>query len=141
MMVEGSEGDGGGERGVFAQQVNANGKLGQVPSQLIENKSTNPFDFRIFNPYPNPFNSHTTIIYHILRGGYNINLSVYNILGKKVTTLVNSKHSAGIYSQVWDGRDDMNIQVTSGLYFFTFTASNSVGKIIYKNTQNITYLK
>jgi len=62
--------------------------------------------------FPNPFNSTTQIRYYLPRDSY-IKLAVYNILGQKVTTLINGKELAGDKVVLWDARG-----VASGIYFY-----------------------
>lgn len=80
-----------------------------------------PSDLRIDPGYPNPFNPSTTIDYSIPRTS-RLNLSVYNILGQKVTTLVDAVKSAGSYSATWSGTDDAGRSVASGVYLCTIKA-------------------
>jgi hypothetical protein len=75
--------------------------------------------------YPNPFNPAvagrspcTTISFFIAENSENAEISIYNIKGQKVKTLVNKKFDTGEHSVVWDGRDKNNKLVSSGLYFY-----------------------
>jgi hypothetical protein len=93
-----------------------------------------PESFDLFQNYPNPFNQHTTIWFTV-GGGDNgvgarlsspipVELSIYNILGQKVTPLVSKKLPQGIYRKIWDGRDDQGRQVSSGVYFYRLKTRN-----------------
>lgn len=130
----------GGERGVFAQQVNADGKLGVVPSSLMEPDGEKLMTFQLSNAYPNPFNSSTTIVYHLPEGMFDIDLSIYNIRGQKVTTLVKAEHLAGRYLTCWYGLDYRRKPVSSGVYYCKLTASNSQGRI-FTDTKRVVFLK
>ncbi len=68
--------------------------------------------------YPNPFNTSTTISYQLQTAGQ-VTLEVYNLLGQRVTTLVNEKQQAGDKFVIWDAS-----QVSSGLYFYKLTAGD-----------------
>ncbi|GAG09460.1 unnamed protein product, partial [marine sediment metagenome] len=68
--------------------------------------------------HPNPFNAVTVIKYQLPAVGY-VKLEVYNTLGQRVVTLVNSKQQAGYRSVIWDGS-----KVSSGLYFYRLTAGD-----------------
>jgi len=70
-----------------------------------------PDDFSLSQNYPNPFNPTTEIRYH-LPGVANVDLSIYNSLGKKVYTLVSEKQTAGSYSVQWNAG-----AFASGVYF------------------------
>jgi hypothetical protein len=77
-------------------------------------------DFQLDQNYPNPFNPATTINYTINTAG-KVNLTVYNVLGKEVATLVNNFQTANDYSVVFDGAS-----LTSGVYFYKLTVGSSV---------------
>jgi hypothetical protein len=70
--------------------------------------------------YPNPFNPITTINYSITEEG-TVELTVYNIKGQKVKTLVNERKEAGQHSIVWNGKDNTNKTVSSGIYFYSLS--------------------
>jgi len=69
------------------------------------------------NAYPNPFNPTTTIDFGITEA-QNVRIKIYNLRGQEICTLVNKMMPAGTFSLVWDGRDDNNHSVSSGVYFF-----------------------
>ncbi len=71
--------------------------------------------------YPNPFNPETTISYHLYKTS-KVNLSVYNLKGQRVKTLVNSQQANGKHSIVWNGTDDRGEKVSSGIYLYQLTA-------------------
>lgn len=87
-----------------------------------------PHSFKLSQNYPNPFNPTTTIAFSLLNGG-NVKLSIYNILGQKVRTLVDTKMIKGNYSSVWNGLDDSGNILPSGIYYYTLeTESQSATK-------------
>ncbi len=67
--------------------------------------------------YPNPFNPTTMISFSILDES-KVNLSIYNIKGQKVKTLVNESLVKGIHQVLWNGRNDNNRSVASGVYLY-----------------------
>jgi len=73
--------------------------------------------------YPNPFNPITTICYQLPENG-KVELTIYNLKGQKVKTLVNDQLSAGQHSIVWNGTDENNKPVSSGIYFYKLKATN-----------------
>ena len=73
--------------------------------------------------YPNPFNPTTTISFSI-QNNRNLELSIYNIKGQKVKLLISDQLLAGQHSVVWDGRDDNNKPVGSGIYFYKLKAGD-----------------
>ena len=66
--------------------------------------------------YPNPFNPMTTIQYAVAAPS-RVSLSVFDVKGQKIRTLIREMQPAGVYEVVWDGRDDGGLQVASGVYF------------------------
>jgi len=76
--------------------------------------------------YPNPFNPVTNITYDVgfVEGPeQQVNLSIYNLLGQQVITLVNDQRSIGRHSVKWYGKDKSGISVASGMYFVHMTTS------------------
>ena len=67
--------------------------------------------------YPNPFNPSTTIYFSITKES-NVELSIFNIKGQKVKTLVNDNLEKGNHSVVWLGKDEADKSVSSGVYFY-----------------------
>ncbi|MGP8330225.1 MAG: cohesin domain-containing protein [Methanosarcinaceae archaeon] len=82
-----------------------------------------PTDYALAQNFPNPFNLETEIAYQIPEAGY-VKLSIYNSLGQKIQTLVSQNQPAGRYKALWNGRDDQNKVVTSGIYFYRLEAAN-----------------
>jgi len=75
-----------------------------------------PEFFELFQNFPNPFNSQTTIKYELAVVS-NVSLLIYNILGDVVRTIeVGSRKLPGEYSYIWDGKDDKGLQVGTGVY-------------------------
>jgi len=92
---------------------------------ISEEKEKLPEHFVLYQNYPNPFNSETIIRYQ-LRAGSRVKIDIFNVLGQKITTLVNKIQGAGIYSVKWDGRNDRNNLVASGLYLYRFETDYKV---------------
>jgi len=84
-----------------------------------------PSRYALEQNYPNPFNPSTTIRYELPQAGP-VRLEVYNMIGQKVRTLVNSLQNAGAWTMQWNGRDDLGRTVSSGVYFYRLEASSVV---------------
>jgi hypothetical protein len=80
--------------------------------------STKVFEYKLHQNYPNPFNPTTTINWQVAVGS-KVELSVYNILGQKVITLVDQYMHAGQYQVEWNGAN-----FSSGVYFYRLDAGN-----------------
>jgi hypothetical protein len=90
-----------------------------------------PTIYALSQNYPNPFNPTTTIDYSIPKSGH-VELVIFNTAGQKVRTLVSEAQSAGFYKVVWDGRNDYNESVASGIYIYKL-ASGSFSKTVKMN--------
>jgi len=75
--------------------------------------------------YPNPFNPETTIRFTLQTQG-EVSLSIYNVDGRLVRTLVSGTLAEGPHNQVWNGRDGMDQPVPSGIYFCRLVANGVV---------------
>jgi len=84
-----------------------------------------PADYALGQNYPNPFNPATRIEFSI-RAESDVRLTIYNLLGQTVRTLVSGRLDAGKHSILWDGRDDGGNDVASGLYFYRMQAGDFV---------------
>lgn len=81
--------------------------------------------------YPNPFNPQTTIVFSLAEKSKTA-LKIYNAKGELIRTLVDADYDKGNYRCIWDGSDDAGKDVTSGIYFYHLTTSESVksGKMV-----------
>ncbi len=76
-----------------------------------------PLEIKLIGNYPNPFNPVTNISYSIIEAGY-VKLEVYNLRGQLVKTLFNEIKETGKHITSWDGTDNSNKPVSSGVYFY-----------------------
>ena len=81
----------------------------------IENKILNPPMFKIIGNFPNPFNSFTNIQFSLLQKGV-ADISIYSLTGQMIRKLFSEQLTEGVYSVIWDGKDDNGITVGSGMY-------------------------
>lgn len=85
--------------------------ISQIPIKFLKN-------------YPNPFNPITTISFEIAENG-KTEVEIFNVKGQKVKTLIKEQLEAGNHSIVWNGKNDSNNQVASGMYFYKVSVNNS----------------
>ena len=85
----------------------------------------------LWQNYPNPFNPETTISFDLSQESF-VSLTIYDMTGQVVRTLVKGELSAGHYKSVWDGRDERGAKVGSGVYFYRLDAGefSSMKKMI-----------
>jgi len=89
---------------------------------------------RLLQNYPNPFVHETNISYQLPRDTH-ANLTIYDILGRKVATLLSGQQQAGYYSIRWDGRAENGERVANGIYFYRLTTDD------FQNTQKMLILR
>jgi hypothetical protein len=89
-----------------------------------ENDSPVPNVFRLSQNHPNPFNPSTSIFFSLQEKGQ-ASLVIYDLMGRKVRTLVSSELEAGEHELVWDGRDSSGGEVASGVYLYRLRSNGS----------------
>lgn len=91
-------------------------------TSIAENESTKSKDFELIGNYPNPF-SDNTIFEYLLGNKSDIDVSVFDIHGKKIRTLQNGMQIQGRHNLSWDGKNFNGIEINNGIYFIRFTSS------------------
>lgn len=81
--------------------------------------------FKLLQNYPNPFNPSTIIEYQIPKEG-NVEIKIFSIDGRLVKIFDNTHSASGLYTVMWDARNDAGHTVASGLYIYRVTFQNSV---------------
>jgi len=84
-----------------------------------------PTKFNVYQNYPNPFNPETTIRYEIPNTG-KVTLTVYDILGREIKTLINNVQTSGTYQVTWKGDNNYGMKVASGIYLYKVNFDNSM---------------
>ncbi|HEX6790585.1 MAG TPA: C25 family cysteine peptidase [Candidatus Krumholzibacteria bacterium] len=103
---------------MYRGNVKHNGHHGVVVATGAGDTPTRHFETRLEQNYPNPFNPVTRIPYEIDGAPGRVTLAVYDVTGARVRTLVDRVLKPGIYSEVWDGRNERGETVSSGVYFY-----------------------
>ncbi|MCG8605122.1 Ig-like domain-containing protein [bacterium] len=98
------------------------GKFTRTRGPVVETSGP-PSRFQLFQNYPNPFNPSTAISYDIPSDS-KVTLTIYDIKGRTVTTLVDEVKKAGRYKHVWKGKDSNDRPVASGVYFYRLKAGD-----------------
>ena len=101
---------------------------------VVELSRIVPASYTLNQNYPNPFNPSTEIAF-ALPSASHVTLTVYNILGQSVKTLVDGDLTEGSHQVTWDGTDNGGSIVSSGIYFYRIQANNFVA------TKKMTLLK
>jgi hypothetical protein len=87
----------------------------------VEGVAEIPKQFSLDQNYPNPFNPTTTIRFGLPQAS-SVRLTVYDALGREITTLLNEERSAGYVTLTWDGANSSGARVASGIYFYRIQA-------------------
>jgi hypothetical protein len=104
-----------------SREIHGNPGLDNIPVSVQEPQhQTTPEAYQLFQNYPNPFNPMTTIAYQLPEVS-KVELSIYNVAGQLIKTLVNETNNAGHYSVIWDARG-----VDSGVYLYRFKAGKYI---------------
>ncbi len=80
-----------------------------------------PKEFTLHQNYPNPFNPVTTLRYDLSENSF-VSITIYDLLGRKVTTLVSETQTAGFKSVIWNATNDQGRPVSAGVYFYQIQA-------------------
>ncbi|RIK80339.1 hypothetical protein DCC62_03890 [candidate division KSB1 bacterium] len=94
-----------------------------MPAESAQNDPRLPERFALHHNYPNPFNPATVIKYDLPEAG-ETSIAIFDVLGRKVRTLVNKQQEAGYHAVTWNGKNDKGAFVGSGLYFCRMRANN-----------------
>ena len=119
----------------FAQAVYDN-NFEDLPTGIDDDKNLIANDFKLYQNYPNPFNPVTTIKYTIPALGVgnenfrSVQITIFDVLGREITTLVNEQKSAGTYEVQFDAS-----QLSSGVYFYQLKHGD------FLNTKKMVLLK
>jgi len=109
---------------IFSGYTNNDGKyeISLTPATVNE---TMPIGMRLYQNYPNPFNPSTTIPFSLNEAGF-VNLSIYNITGQKVRTLVDNYHPVRSHTVTWNGLDNSGKSVAAGIYIYQIKFGDTV---------------
>ena len=84
-----------------------------------------PHQFELVQNYPNPFNARTNIIYQLPKRAV-VNITIYDVLGRRIKQLLNNEQNEGEHRIVWDGLNEIGTPVNSGVYFFQIYVDGEV---------------
>jgi hypothetical protein len=112
----------GSDAGIFILEYDPVTEISAVPIVLPD---ILPEKFTLFQNYPNPFNPETKITYDLSQGA-NVILGIYTLLGEKITTLIDKHQGIGRYDVSWDGRNENNQLMPSGMYVYRIQAREFV---------------
>jgi hypothetical protein len=100
----------------------------------VSNDAILPISFALHQNYPNPFNPVTTLRYDLPENGL-VNITIYDMLGRQVKTLINQIQDVGYRSVIWDATNDYGKPVSAGIYLYQIQAGE------YISTKKMVLLK
>jgi hypothetical protein len=119
-------------------------KIYKYGSHIIDGvkdvKVNHPVEFAVKNNYPNPFNPSTNIVYTIAKNA-TVDLSIYNVLGQKIATLVTGDIAAGEHTTVWNGTTQSGAPVSSGVYFVHMNAQVGATGEVFTGLRKLLLMK
>jgi len=84
-----------------------------------------PIERFLYQNYPNPFNPITTIQFDLPVKSH-INLTIYNVLGQKIKTLINGQKNEGVHTVQWDSKDGLGNHVANGIYLYQLRTNDFI---------------
>jgi len=106
-----------------------------VGAAAVDDGGMAPGAYGLQQNAPNPFNAQTTISYSLDRADH-VKLTVYNVLGQQVVTLIDEIREANQHKVVWDGVDAYGLQAASGTYLYRLEIGDA-----FEETRRMTLLK
>jgi hypothetical protein len=107
---------------------------------VIPGHGQSPRRWALFPNYPNPFNARTTINFKVARNS-KVEMTIFDIRGRAITKLVNDILDAGDYSVSWNGRDDNDRLVPSGIYLYQMKAEVQQGGVHFTPVRKLVILR
>ena len=93
-----------------------------------------PKEYTLHQNYPNPFNPITQIRYDLPENSY-VSIAIYDLIGRKIKSLVNTHQNAGYRSIHWNATNDLGQLVSAGMYIYTIQAGG------FRKTRKMVLLK
>ena len=108
---------------------------------LVKPNSNVPATFALAQNYPNPFSASTTISYS-LGAQSDVRVTIYDILGREIKKFTVGVQAAGVHGVPWDGKNNFDERVTTGIYFYRLQANGetAVKKMVYGTGTGISSL-
>ncbi len=122
------------DTGNFFPPDSCDTSIAKIVIEPEDKSSILPEEFELGPARPNPFNSTVTFDYKV-PVECEIEIAIYDILGKKIRLLFDGNRGSGLHSEVWDGKDDKGRTVASGTYLYRLKADD------YEETRKMTFLK
>ena len=104
--------------GTFQGNNQRTGNQSDINLHVLSDNSVMPKEFALHQNYPNPFNPATKISYD-LPGASFVTLSIYDLMGREIITMINSEQTAGFKNIQWNATDNLGQPVSAGVYLYS----------------------
>jgi len=111
----------------IAHPLQCQGRMVDYPTAVESTSRSGPWQFDLGQNYPNPFNNTTAIRFQLDRRGL-VSLRVVDRSGRTVTQLLHQVMDAGTHELSWNGRDQNNREIASGIYFYELSAGAQIAR-------------
>ena len=120
----------------FANELSEYSDTLSIVLQQLDNDSDvqSPSSFKLYSNYPNPFNPTTEIGYSIPEDTF-VSITIYDVQGRSVQSLVNQNKDVGLHQTNWNGKDEKGISMPAGMYLYTIQTEK------FKDTKKMILLK
>ena len=102
--------------------------------QVSIREKIHPITYNLSNPYPNPFNPVATLLYDLPEDAL-VNITVYDMMGRQVKTLIDDQQTAGYRATQWNATNDAGSPVSAGIYLYMIQAGD------FRQTKKMVLLK
>ena len=102
--------------------------------------AASPDIYHLYQNYPNPFNPFTTIHYQLPRSAH-VKLTVFNLLGREVRTLIDKVQTPGFHAVEWNGADAHNRNLASGIYLLRLDVSTETEGVLYSRVRKMMFIQ
>jgi hypothetical protein len=92
---------------------------------ITENQLPSTLNVKLHQNHPNPFNPTTRLRYNLYKNT-DVKITIYDIMGREVRTLIDNRQSAGNKSVMWDATNDLGQRVSAGMYLYRISAEEFV---------------
>ncbi len=110
------------------------------PGTGINEDNKIPLEYSLQQNYPNPFNPSTTIRYTLPKES-NVQLTVFDIFGREIRTLISGNQALGYKEIIWDGKNNNGNQISSGIYILHIKALSSIDRTVFEQSTKLILMK
>ena len=127
-----------GQKAILVVRILSQGN--EIARKTISLQASVPEHYELFQNYPNPFNP-TTRIRFALPQTSRVELTIFDMLGRRVKTLIDEERPAGFFTEDWNGTSGAGTAISSGVYYYVIRAAAVNGRDSYSSVRKMMVLK